>query len=192
MPILILPFLVLLLLAALPARANQIDWSVVNGWDIAYYPGSNGCHAFALFEEKTAFFIGYDGKGSDPALDVTILNSDWTDIADSNEYPVRVRFGEQAAWTLSMDGVVLNGYPGLHILINSQTPSARLFARQFRREHTMTFWLDGEMLGAFPLKGSNRAFQAVNTCHQFHREAIRARANSDLVRSPKSADPFAN
>jgi hypothetical protein len=179
-------------LLATPLGANQVEWAVVRGWDIAYYPRSQGCLAFALFDEQTAFFIGYDGKGARPALDVTILNTDWDMIADGEEYPVRLQFGDQAAWTLNMDGVILNGYPGLHILIDAETPSARLFKREFRREHTMSWQLSGTELGTFPLKGSNKAFEAVGLCHDFHREARAARAHTLVARSPKTADPFAN
>lgn len=191
-PPLCLALLAAPLLATAPARANQVDWAVVRGWDIAYYPGSNGCHAFAQFDEKTAFFIGFDGKGKRPALDVTILNTGWNMIADGEEYPVRLQFGEQAAWTLNMDGVILNGYPGLHILIDSETPSASLFMREFRREHSMTWRLSGDALGTFPLKGSNKALKAVEVCHEFHRKARAAREDARMARSPKTFDPFAN
>lgn len=172
--------------------ADQIDWTVVDGWDVAYYPGSKGCQAFALFDERTAFFIGYDGKGVQPALDVTMLDKGWDMIGDGVEQPVRLHFGEQAAWTLNMDGVILNDYSGLHILIDAQTPSARQFTREFKQERTMTWHLADEQLGTFSLAGSNNAFKEVSACHEFHRKARAVRSNSLKVRSPKSDDPFAD
>lgn len=177
---------------AAPAVAEPVDWAVVDGWDVAYYPGSQGCQAFALFDGSTAFFIGYDGKRGRPALDVTVLNRSWDMIAHGEEYPIRLRFGEQAAWTLNMDGIVLNGYPGLHILIDAQTPSARLFTREFKREREMTWRKADQTLGSFPLNGSNNAFNAVSACHEFHQKARKQRAGSLRVRSPKTADPFAD
>ncbi|MDU9004917.1 hypothetical protein [Sedimentitalea todarodis] len=179
-------------LLATATAAQPVDWANINGWDVAYYPGSKGCQAFALFDEETAFFIGYDGKGEKPALDVTVLNTSWDMIEHGEEYPVRLRFGDQAAWTLNMDGVVLNGFPGLHILIDAGTSSAQQFTREFKRERIMAWRRADQTLGRFPLTGSNNAFKAVHNCHAFHREARAVRAKTSRVRSPKTDDPFAN
>lgn len=179
-------------LLASTATAQPVDWANIDGWDVAYYPGSKGCQAFALFDEETAFFIGYDGKGDKPALDVTVLNTGWETIEHGEEYPVRLRFGDQAAWTLNMDGVVLNGFPGLHILIDAGTPSAQQFTREFKRERIMAWRRSDQTLGSFPLTGSNNAFNAVRSCHEFHREAREARAKTSRERSPKTNNPFEN
>ncbi|MEP3329147.1 hypothetical protein [Sedimentitalea sp.] len=185
-------FLYTATLLASTATAQPVDWANVDGWDVAYYPGSKGCQAFALFEEETAFFIGYDGKGEKPALDVTVLNTGWDMIEHGEEYPVRLRFGDQAAWTLNMDGVILNGFPGLHILIDAETTSARQFTREFKRERVMAWRRADQTLGRFPLTGSNNAFTAVRNCHEFHREARAAQAKTSRKRSAKTNDPFAN
>ncbi|WP_424985846.1 hypothetical protein [Microbulbifer sp. S227A] len=188
----VLPSLFTAALLATGARSEPVDWANVDGWDVAYYPGSKGCQAFALFDEETAFFIGFDGKGDNPALDVTVLNTGWDMIEHGKEYPVRLRFGDQAAWTLNMDGVVLNGYPGLHILIDAETASARQFTREFKRERVMAWQRAEQALGQFPLSGSNNAFAAVRQCHEFHRKARAARSAASRERSPKGDDPFVN
>ncbi len=188
----VLPSLFAVTLLTTGARAEPVDWANVDGWDVAYYPGSKGCQAFTLFDEETAFFIGFDGKGDNPALDVTLLNSAWDMIEHGEEYPVRLRFGDQAAWTLNMDGVVLNGYPGFHILIDADTPSARQFTREFKRERVMLWRHADQTLGTFSLSGSNNAFTAVRQCHEFHRKARAARSAASRERSPKTGDPFAS
>ncbi len=166
-------FTALAMLCAPSAWAQAVDWKTVDDWRISFYPGSQGCQAFVLYEEHTAFFIGFDRTRPARALDVTILDRRWSAIRNGTEYRVRLRFGSQPAWTLNMDGVMLNGLPGLHILIDASGADARQFVAQFQRERVME-WQHGETrLGRFPLTGSRRAFDEVRRCQEHH-DAIAA------------------
>ncbi|MBK0329063.1 hypothetical protein I5535_17440 [Rhodobacteraceae bacterium F11138] len=158
----------LLMLCAPTARAQAVDWKTIDDWRIAFYPGSQGCQAFRLYEENTAFFIGFDHTRKTGALDITILDRRWTAFKTDAEYRIRLQFGTQPAWTLDMDGVLLNGLPGLHILFGSTGPDADQFISQFRRERVMK-WQHGETrLGRFPLNGSRKAFDELRRCQKHY------------------------
>ncbi len=162
-----------LVLGISDAGAQPVGWKTVEPWRIAYYPGSQACQAFAQYREHTAFFIGFDRRGEASALDVTILDRRWFAFENGTEYRVRIRFDDQPVWTLNMDGVLLNGLPGLHILIDPKAPDARQFIAQFQSGQVME-WQHGETrLGRFPLTGSRKAFEEVEYC-QAHHDAITA------------------
>jgi hypothetical protein len=82
------------------------------------------------------------------------------------EYPVELRFGAKPAWTLKMDGVHLNRYPGLTILIDGSSSDADRFLVQFRNETMMEWHLGGRPLGRYALDGSRRAFEEVAACQK--------------------------
>ena len=65
--------------------AETTDWKMVGGWDISFYPGSAGCKAFAVFDDSTAFFIGFDNNNDDLDLEVTILDERWSSIQDGDD-----------------------------------------------------------------------------------------------------------
>ncbi len=165
------------ILIASAAPADTIDWAVADGWDISFYPGSAGCQAFALLQENTAFFIGYDTTGGQVALDITMLNKTWTEIDEGIEYEVRLRFGEQPSWTLAMDGIHLNGLPGLNILIDTQSAGAKQFINEFRNERMMQWALPARSLGRFSLDGSRNAFREIGACQEhFETKALQSPA----------------
>lgn len=158
------------------AQANPLDWKVVAGWDVSYYPASAGCQAFALFEEDTAFFIGFDNTNDLLTLDVTILDARWTTIEDGIEYAVNVNFGDEAPWRLNMDGVELGGYPGMAIMIEADSHEAAQFIEEFQRETTMEWWMGATSLGLYTLRGSRKAFDEVVICQESYHaaEAVQA------------------
>lgn len=157
----------LLLMAALvasTATADSIVWRKLGGWDVSFYPGSAGCQAFALFEKNTAFFIGFDDMGELLTLDVTIVDQSWNSIEDGKEYPIRLRFGDEGIWSLDMDGVRVDGFPGLNIMIDAKTPEAKLFIEEFKRELSMEWSYEDAPLGRYTLSGSRDAFDEVKRC----------------------------
>lgn len=153
---------------AVPSTAqvapDTMAWNVVGGWDISYYPEAKGCQAFALFERETAFFIGFDDTEARRSLNVTLIDQAWTQIEDGVEYPVQVRFGSNPAWTLDMDGRVMNGYPALTIHIEAGSREAEQFVREFRQEAEMQWGVGGDVLARLTLRGSLKAFDEVIAC----------------------------
>ena len=181
-----------LIAGATVAPADIIDWKTVDGWDISFYPGSAGCQAFALFEENTAFFIGYDSTENQLSLDVTILDESWASIEDGTEYPIKLRFGDESAWTLNMDGVRLDGYPGLNIMIDATSAEARLFIEEFQHERSMEWRYQKTVLGRYTLSGSRKAFDEVIACQRSYTQAMTSDADP-FAASPASdsdSDPF--
>ncbi|MCB1339588.1 MAG: hypothetical protein KDK24_00670 [Pseudooceanicola sp.] len=166
------PLLVAVLsLVALPAPAQPTRWAMVGEWNISYYPATGGCLAYTLWD-RTAMFIGFDTREGLRALDVTLLDERWKSIEPGVVYPVGVRFGRRPAWTLDMTGVVMDGAPGLNILVNAERDKAQQLLAEFRRELRMTWTYDGTELGRFPLHGSRRAFDAVLECQRHHDRLI--------------------
>lgn len=190
----ILPILTAGFLAAGPtgAAADTIDWKTVGGWDISFYPGSEGCQAFALFEEDTAFFIGFDNTGGVLALDVTLLDERWSSIQDGKEYSVTLHFGNETPWTLEMDGVQLDGYPGLNIMIDAGSDEADLFVDEFQRETRMEWSFGGSRLGRYTLRGSRRAFDEVIACQRSYFEALETQTDPFATSGTGKTDPFAD
>jgi hypothetical protein len=177
------------------AVAQTIDWKTIGGWDISFYPNSEGCQAFALFEEDTAFFIGFDNTDNILALDVTLLDQRWESIQDGKDYSVTLNFGDETPWTLEMGGIQTDGYPGLNIMIDASSDEADLFIDEFQRETRMVWSFQGSELGRYTLRGSRRAFDEVIACQRSYLDALGASQSSDPFATSgksKSKDPFAN
>ncbi len=172
------------------ATAEAIDWKTVGDWDISFYPGAEGCQAFALFEDNTAFFIGFDNTGGILSLDVTLLDERWASIQDGKEYSVTLSFGDETPWTLEMDGVQLDDYPGLYIMIDAGSDEADLFIDEFQRETHMEWAFGNTLLGRYTLRGSRLAFDEVIACQRSYFEALPAQ--SDPFATADKTDPFAD
>ncbi|MBO9449347.1 hypothetical protein J7426_03700 [Tropicibacter sp. R16_0] len=170
------------------ALADPIDWKVVRGWDISFYPASEGCQAFALFEEDTAFFIGFDNTENELSLDVTLLDQKWRSIEAGKEYKVEVKFGDESPWTMDMDGLKTDEFPGLGIMIDAGSDQAKLFIDEFQRENSMKWSFKSNVLGHYTLRGSRAAFDEVIACQ---RSYMRAQSSSDPF-AQSSSDPFAD
>ncbi len=178
-----------LALSASSAPAEVIDWKTVGGWDISFYPDSEGCQAFAVFEQDTAFFIGFDSTDNQLTLDVTLLDQRWSSIKEGTQYDVSVKFGNESPWNLSMDGLNTDGYPGLNIMIDAGNDQASLFVEEFQRETRMAWSFNGTLLGRYTLKGSRRAFDEVINCQRSYSAAVSSQPDPF---SKKKTDPFAN
>lgn len=146
------------------AMAETNVWRDVGGWEVSYFPDAEACQAFAVFERDTAFFIGFDGTGEKLSLNVSLIDQSWTEISAGVEYPVRVQFGGNPAWTLGMDGQIINDVPALNIHIDAQSPEAELFVREFKQETQMIWTLGDVTLAHLTLRGSSAAFNAVLEC----------------------------
>ncbi|WP_425043951.1 hypothetical protein [Primorskyibacter sp. S87] len=172
------------------ALAETIDWKTVGGWDISFYPGSEGCQAFALFEEDTAFFLGFDNTDNELVLDVTLLDQRWASIEGGKEYDIEVKFGDETPWSLEMDGIVIDDHPGLNIMIDAGSDEASLFVDEFQRETSMRWSFNDNVLGKYTLRGSRRAFDEVINCQKSYMAALASQ--SDPFASSSSSDPFAD
>lgn len=158
-------FLLSVFVAAPFAAAQTERWAIIRGWDIGYYDATQGCLAFTAFED-TNFFIGFDMNEEVPALDITVLDKRWTSIEPLARYPITLTFGDEQPWTLEMQGVEMDGLPGLSILIDASVDKSLEFIEEFQREMRMN-WRYGEAeLGEFTLKGSRRAFDEVLKCQR--------------------------
>jgi len=174
------------------AVAETIDWKTVGGWDISFYPSSEGCQAFALFEEDTAFFIGFDNSGDSLLLDVTLLDERWSSIQDGQEYSVSLHFGNESPWTLEMDGVQMDDFPGLNIMIDAGSDEADLFVDEFQSETKMEWYFGNSLLGRYTLRGSRRAFNEVIACQRSYFDALGSQSDPFSTSGTKKKDPFAN
>jgi hypothetical protein len=183
--------LALIMAGASAAPAQTVDWKAIDGWDISFYPDSAGCQAYARFEEGTAFFIGFDNTDDILVLDVTLLDNNWTSIRNGEEYPIEVRFGNESPWTMDMDGVVMNGHPGLNIMIDAASDEAALFIEEFQGTEMMEWRFGDASLGRYALTGSRPAFDEVIACQRSYLDA--ASSPSDPFASTTGkADPFSN
>lgn len=180
-----------LALAAPMARADTIGWRVVGDWDISFYPGSAGCQAFAQFVQGTAFFIGFDNNNDVLALDVTLLDTQWSSIEDGKDYPIEVTFGNETPWTMTMNGVVMDGYPGLNIMIDAGSDEASLFVDEFQRKTSMAWRYGNVTLGRYTLRGSRRAFDEVIACQRSYLDAMSSSADP-FAAGGRKTDPFAD
>ncbi len=178
-----------LALGTTAATAEVIDWKTIGGWDISFYPDSEGCQAFAVFERNTAFFIGFDGTDNQLTLDITLLDQRWSSIEEGRQYDVSVKFGNESPWNLSMDGLNTDGYPGLNIMIDAGNDQASLFVEEFQRETRMEWTFKGALLGRYTLKGSRRAFDEVINCQRSYAAAVSSQSDPF---SKKKSDPFAD
>ena len=159
----------MLLFAAGPSQASgTTDWTTEGVWDVSFYSGTQGCQAYALFGDGTAFFIGFDTRGSSPQLDVILADQSWDMVKSGQPHEVIVKFGDEAPWTLLMGGVTLNEFPGLAIHVDARSEEATLFVEEFQRENAMTWIMGGAVLGQYTLRGSRKAFDAVVACQAAH------------------------
>ena len=175
--------LALLPLMSGPALAEPERWAIVQGWDIGFYTSTQGCLAFASFDD-TDFFIGFDTHEEVPALDITVLDERWESIKPDARYPITLSFGDEPPWTLDMQGVHMDGSPGLNILIDASVEQSATFIEEFQREMRMT-WAYGEArLGQFTLRGSRRAFNEVLECQKSHQNQLAKSENTEVSASP--------
>ena len=179
------------------AAADTIDWKTVGGWDISFYPASEGCQAFALFEEDTAFFIGFDGTDGELSLDITLLDQRWQSIADGTEYSITAKFGNESPWTLEMDGIRVDGHPGLNMMFDANSDQADLFIDEFQRKSSMSWSFGNNNLGRFTLRGSRAAFNEVVACQKSYIEAQNGgsdpfSSSGSSSGSSSSSDPFSS
>lgn len=147
-------------------RADPVDWKTVGDWDVSYYPQSAGCQAYGLFEQGAAIFLGYDNNDGVLTLDITALDAQWTVIKDNTKHAVTLRFGDEAPWVLEMAGVMLDGFPGLNIMIDASSEEAALLVNQFQQEASMDWSIGETQLGRYTLRGSQRAFEEVMACQK--------------------------
>ncbi len=180
---------VLALATVFPVRADTVHWKTVSGWDVSFYPGAEGCQAFAIFEQDTAFFIGFDTTDNQLSLDLTLLDQRWSSLEAGQNYDVSVQFGRESPWTVSMTGLSIDGYPGLHILIDAGSDKAALFVEEFQRKTFMEWTYQGSLLGRFTLKGSRRAFEEVVSCQKSYNAA---KSSQDDPFASGKKDPFAD
>jgi len=159
------PFLACLLFA-LPCMAEPRNYGHVGEWDISYYPASGGCQIYQSFDGRTGFFIGFDTNQGRRNLDITLLDTRWRSIAVNKPYRLQVRFGSFSPWVVDMDGVSMQGEPGLNVILDASGENARRFVAEFRRATRMN-WRYGETtLGHFSLRGSRRAFDQLLACQR--------------------------
>lgn len=159
-----------LAMAGTGVHADTEDWKKIGSWDVSFYPGSKGCQAYALFDQETAFFIGFDNNENALSLDITLLDETWQEIEAGKEYPIELRFGDQTPWTLSMSGIRMDGYPGLHAMIDAKSLESDVFIEEFQQESRMAWRHDDELLGGYTLNGSRNAFEEVIACQRSHFE----------------------
>lgn len=184
--------LAVVFLTAHGARAEVVDWKKLKGWDVSFYPRSEGCQAFALFNDQTAFFIGFDNVDDQLAVDITLLDESWASIEADQEYTIQVQFGTESPWTLEMDGVVMRGYPGLTMMIDAQSDEAGLLIEEFRRESSMEWSYKSTSLGKYTLRGSRAAFDEVIACQEAYLEALSSQSGAFAAGNPAPpTDPFA-
>lgn len=157
-----------LLAPATVTTAGPTDWATEGAWDVSFYPGTRGCQAYALFDDGTAFFIGFDTRGIAPQLDIILADQSWDMVTPQALHEVTVKFGDESPWVLSMEGVTLSEFPGLAIHVDARSDEAKLFIEEFQHENAMAWSLGGAMLGRYTLRGSRRAFDAVIACQAAH------------------------
>ncbi|MEX0340582.1 MAG: hypothetical protein AB3N11_16265 [Arenibacterium sp.] len=168
------------------ANAQPERWAIIRGWDIGYYPATQGCLAFTAFED-TNFFIGFDMHEEVPALDITVLDSRWSSIEPMARYPVTLAFGDEPPWTLEMQGVMMDGLPGLNILIDASIDQSLEFIEEFQREMRMRWSYGDAELGEFTLRGSRRAFDEVLKCQRSFDARAQAQDTSATGNTNQSA-----
>lgn len=157
-----------LLPATETTASGTTDWATEGVWDVSFYSGTRGCQAYALFDDGTAFFIGFDTRGIRPQLDIILADRSWEMINPGATHEVTVKFGDESPWVLSMEGVTLSEFPGLAIHVDARSEEAALFIEEFQRENAMSWILGGASLGRYTLRGSRKAFDAVIACQAAH------------------------
>ncbi|MBE1282716.1 MAG: hypothetical protein GJ676_05340 [Rhodobacteraceae bacterium] len=118
---------------------------------------------------------------------MTLLDERWSSIEAGKEYSITVKFGDESPWTLPMDGVRIDDYPGLNILVDAESDEADLFVDEFQRETSMSWSYSGNSLGRYTLRGSRRTFDEVVNCQRSYFEALEAQSDPFA-----KADPFAD
>ncbi len=182
------------LVVASPALAEPTIWREVGGWDISYYPSQEGCIAMTEFEDGTFFFIGYDFSITEPTLDVILMDDRWQSIEADKEYSVQLFFGDEAPWSITMNGQDFDGTPGLSAYQSAYGDQADLFIAEFQRELTMDWQFQGRSLGQFSLRGSRQAMDEVQACQNSYLEARDADGTDPFATNASAAateDPFA-
>lgn len=174
-----------------PPQDQTIPWKTVRGWDVSYYPATSGCQAFAVFDGGTAFFIGFDGTGDTPMLDLSLLDRRWTALQPGAPYDITLQFDQEPPWTLQMSGIEINGFPGLYGLVQAGSEQASRLVEEFQRKRHMHWHMGPEDLGRFTLRGSQAAFAEVLACQNSHAPTQTAQIVPDRTEPAATPQPEA-
>ena len=87
-------------------QADTLKYSTVGPWTIAVDPSSgNGCFVVANFKDGTGFRLGFDlRKSAGTPFYILLGNVKWRSIEYGKKYPIKMRFGNQPAWTGNASG----------------------------------------------------------------------------------------
>lgn len=175
------------------SMAESSPWKTVGGWDVSFYPATDGCTAFTVYDDGIAFFIGISKKDETLNFEMTLMNDKWKSIEDKKEYEVVVTLGNEEPWTLEMSGVKFDTTWGMNFSTPASSEKAGKFVEEFMREVDMEWTYNGTRLGYLSLRNSRAAFEEAVACTKSYQDAVGT--TSDPFSSDgnnKTIDPFAN
>ena len=100
------------------------------------------------------------------------MDKNWKSIETGKEYPITVKFGDEAPWTLNMMGRRGSDIPTLVFEVDAHAKNSGDFVEEFMRELRMTLDFEGKPLGTFSLRGSRLAFKEVVACQRSFNDAM--------------------
>lgn len=173
--------LLVLVLAACPAQAQDPHWADVGGWTISVDPiRANGCYLVSSFAGGTNFGLGFDRR--DDTGYMFISDTDWTSLVNDQSYDLTVKFGRRSPWDGQALAVISDaGENFLTLTVDSD------FMEEFANQNEVRMNFGPAEIAFLGLQGSRRALNEMIACQ----DAWDAAGPSDPFAGAAGADPFA-
>lgn len=182
-------FRYLLLFCALASPVwsqGAVPWKTIGRWAVSIDTSlGNGCYAIATWTGGTVLRIGLNPENDNFYL--MIGNSDWRSLKPDSIYEVHLQFDDLKPW--SIDAYALQFLPGDIVYLQAQSSNFE-FIEEFMNQARMTLYYAGSKVETLKLRGSQAAFEEIQSCQAFIDENGLPDAKND-VPTPAGSDPFA-
>lgn len=179
-----------------PVKAEVKPFSEFRGWDIDLYIYDSGepyacLGSVAYKQSNTMLVVGFEKRGDDDLLTLSIWNEAWASIEQGKEYELEIEFPRDE-WTLTGSGGEIDQlfFVQVQNILNEKVWG---FIADFRKSLSMKVSIKGNLIGNFTLKGSSGMILDAWKCYKGQ---VQSYGNDPFSGSPKSSkskdvtDPF--
>ena len=179
-----------------PVKAEVKPFSEFRGWDIDLYIYDSGepyaCLGSVSYKQSnTMLMVGFEKRGDDDLLTLSIWNEAWASIEQGKEYELEIEFPRDE-WTLTGSGGEIDQLFFVQVQ-NILNEKAWGFIADFRKSLSMKVSIKGNLIGNFTLKGSSGMILDAWKCYKGQVQSFGDDPFSESPKSSKSkdvTDPF--
>lgn len=172
-------------MAALPARSETILWKDVGDWTIRMDPSmGNACYVSTSYEDGTILRLGFNFLGNTGRLYFSLGNAKWKSLEVGKDYPIRIQFDKESPWEATASVIEIDTIRHLHL--NTQNTN---FAQEFSRKLGVSAYYAGKEITSLRLRGSSKAINEMLACQDVTSQLITKKNQKQKEEDPFAGDP---